>query len=286
MHPVRSDFIHPLFQVGVLTLLLTSAGYSSPLETSRSPAASGPKVVAKAAAPEPSTFDEFYRRGLAQSASLDAEGAIKSFDGAIALRPGDAEVYYQRGDAKRRLMDYSGALADCDRALALNPKLVLAYVARGAVSHDQAKFADAIADYERALAISPGDPTATFALASSKKALAANVRRAEEPRRTDVFDPSALQEVPRAISQPPPQYPADLFKRGIGGSALIEFIITSTGDVYGPFTVAATRPEFGEAAVNAAKRWKFKPGRIGNRNVNTRVRQQVGFEVKKDAAKK
>lgn len=69
---------------------------------------------------------------------------------------------------------------------------------------------------------------------------------------------SALAEfVPEAVSMPKPTYPA--FLTSLPGHARISLNINSDGSVSDVKALSATKPEFGTAAVQAAKQWRFKP---------------------------
>jgi TonB family protein len=46
--------------------------------------------------------------------------------------------------------------------------------------------------------------------------------------------------------------------------------------------VRATHPEFGDAAVDAVAQWKFKPGILRERVVNTHMQVPVVFVVNED----
>jgi len=88
-----------------------------------------------------------------------------------------------------------------------------------------------------------------------------------------------LTAVPKVIYQVPPQYPFELRKANVTGSAVVEFIINTNGDVVNAFAVAASDPRFGEAAVAAVCRWKFQPGIRNGRTVNTRLQVPIYFSL-------
>jgi protein TonB len=88
-----------------------------------------------------------------------------------------------------------------------------------------------------------------------------------------------LGQQPVAIFRTPPEYPFELRKQGITGSALVEFIVTKEGDVANAFAVQASHPLFALHAVNCVSKWKFKPGMVGTRAVNTRMQQPISFDL-------
>lgn len=65
------------------------------------------------------------------------------------------------------------------------------------------------------------------------------------------------QFVPEAESMPKPLYPS--FLTSLSGHASISLNIHSDGSVSDVKALSATKPEFGAAAVEAARQWRFKP---------------------------
>ena len=91
--------------------------------------------------------------------------------------------------------------------------------------------------------------------------------------------PSGFDQVPSVLFEAPPQYPFELHKLGKTGSATVDFVVTSQGNVANAFAIAATEPEFGQAAVAAVSRWKFKPGLRHGVAVNTHMQVPVYFTL-------
>jgi periplasmic protein TonB len=98
----------------------------------------------------------------------------------------------------------------------------------------------------------------------------------------EIFDPSKLDQVPIARVRVQPQYPFEMRRAGITGEVLVEFIVDANGDVRNAFAVRSSQREFETAAVQAVSKWKFKPGRKGGRNVNTRMQQPISFSLAED----
>ena len=69
--------------------------------------------------------------------------------------------------------------------------------------------------------------------------------------------PALAEFVPEAASMPKPVYPASL--TNTQGHARISLNIHNDGSVSDVKALSATRPEFGVAAVEGAKLWRFKP---------------------------
>ncbi len=83
--------------------------------------------------------------------------------------------------------------------------------------------------------------------------------------------------LPKVVRQSPPVYPLALQKAGITGEVVVEFVIDQRGDVANAVAARSTSPDFNAAAVEAVRRWKFKPATVDGRAVNTRMRVPIIF---------
>jgi TonB family protein len=64
---------------------------------------------------------------------------------------------------------------------------------------------------------------------------------------------------PRPFVGPAPEYPPALRKAKTAGEASIRFTISPNGRIQDPEVASATHPEFGAAALAAARLWRFLP---------------------------
>lgn len=94
-----------------------------------------------------------------------------------------------------------------------------------------------------------------------------------------VYDPKNLDQQPVARSQTRPLYPFEMRRNGIGGEAVVDFIVDTNGDVLNAYAVSSSRQEFEAAAVTAVSQWKFKPGRVRGENVNTHMQVPIRFTL-------
>ncbi len=94
-----------------------------------------------------------------------------------------------------------------------------------------------------------------------------------------VFELERLTKRPVPTFQPPPEYPRALKMAGITGRAEIGFIVDQEGRVRDLIVLNATRKEFADAAMEAISRWKFQPGSIDGRPVNTAMKQPLSFTL-------
>jgi TonB family protein len=108
-------------------------------------------------------------------------------------------------------------------------------------------------------------------------------RRARQVAGETLFDISKLDQTPVARFQARPQYPLEMRRAGITGEVVVEFVVDVNGDVINATALRSSRTEFEAAAVAAVSKWKFKPGRKGGRDVNTRLQVPIVFTMN-DAA--
>jgi TonB family protein len=89
---------------------------------------------------------------------------------------------------------------------------------------------------------------------------------------------SALRDSPtQPLVGPAPEYPPALYKKGIEGSATLSFAIDTNGAVSDPKLIAASLPEFGEAAMAVIRQWRFLPTVKNGHPVATRVEMPFTF---------
>lgn len=120
------------------------------------------------------------------------------------------------------------------------------------------------------------------------------VRVAEEQRSTakprarastvagKVYDMSALDVMPKPTKQLPPKYPESIRSLGLGGEAMLDFVVDENGAVQDGRVISATHVELGEAALAAARQWAFKPGQKQGKPVATKVRVPIVFKMADD----
>ncbi len=95
-----------------------------------------------------------------------------------------------------------------------------------------------------------------------------------------LFDVSDLDKPPVPISQVAPRYPADLKKQRVTGSVVVVFVLSEEGRVEDPRAETSSHPDFEKAALEAIRRWRFKPGMKDGKPVRSNVRQPFAFKVR------
>ncbi|KAB2662194.1 MAG: energy transducer TonB [Verrucomicrobia bacterium] len=95
----------------------------------------------------------------------------------------------------------------------------------------------------------------------------------------DAFDVADLEKRPEMVSQIAPAYPPELRKAKIEGAVTLVFILDEEGRVADPRVENSSRPEFEKPALDAIRRWRFRPGMKDGKAVRTYIRIPIRFRV-------
>ncbi len=95
----------------------------------------------------------------------------------------------------------------------------------------------------------------------------------------ETFDASELEKRPEAVSQVAPAYPPELRKAKIEGLVTLVFVLNEDGRVEEPRIENSSRPEFEKPALEAIRKWRFRPGMKDGQAVRTFVRIPMRFRV-------
>jgi protein TonB len=93
------------------------------------------------------------------------------------------------------------------------------------------------------------------------------------------FDVADLEKRPEAVSQIPPAYPAELRKAKIEGLVTLVFVLSEEGRVEDPRVEDSSRPEFEKPALEAIRKWRFRPGMKDGQAVRTYIRLPMRFRI-------
>jgi len=128
----------------------------------------------------------------------------------------------------------------------------------------------------------PFDPTSFAGVGVEASAVwgrAPAVAVPARPARDSVYEADLLEERPVRLGGEPPAYPQLLRSAGIQGRVDVEFVVDTAGHVE-PRSLRvlhSTNRLFDQPALDAAKTWVFRPGRIGGVPVLARVWLPVNF---------
>lgn len=93
-----------------------------------------------------------------------------------------------------------------------------------------------------------------------------------------------METPPTVLKRVAPVYPRALREKGIQGVAMVEVRVDSSGQVIETALVRATRPEFGQRALDAALAWTFQPATARGTPIGARVRLSFEFVMPQVAA--
>lgn len=91
-----------------------------------------------------------------------------------------------------------------------------------------------------------------------------------------LFSMADLDQKPRAIHQPAPNFTAALRKKA-PGTVYVVFVVDERGRVEAPKVQSSTNPIFEKAAIDAVKKWKFEPGKKNGKAVRFPMRVPITF---------
>jgi len=92
-----------------------------------------------------------------------------------------------------------------------------------------------------------------------------------------VFSLADLDQAPRPVSQPPPQYPAALRAQKLRGTVHVLFVVDRNGRVVKAQVQQSTHSAFERPALEAVRQWRFEPGKRGGQTVQFRMRVPITF---------
>ncbi|RLA96238.1 MAG: hypothetical protein DRG69_01440 [Deltaproteobacteria bacterium] len=94
------------------------------------------------------------------------------------------------------------------------------------------------------------------------------------------FEAEEVDEVPVPVEQPKPIYPLRARRAGVEGFVKVRFLVDRRGRV-GEVEVLEASPEgyFERAAQDAVRRWRFVPGKVRGRPVETWVAVTIRFRL-------
>jgi protein TonB len=94
------------------------------------------------------------------------------------------------------------------------------------------------------------------------------------------FNMDEVDEVPQVLRSIPPEYPYGAKRNRVEGEVVVRMLVTSKG-VPTNLSIESATPAnvFEKAALSAAKRWKFRPGRYKGQAVDTWVLLPFNFEL-------
>ena len=88
-----------------------------------------------------------------------------------------------------------------------------------------------------------------------------------------------VDENPVPVKTPPPVYPDDLKRNGVSGVVAVTLVIDEKGAVAASEIGKSSHPGFEQPALEAVRKWKFKPGKKDGAAVKVKVTMPLRFTV-------
>jgi len=92
-----------------------------------------------------------------------------------------------------------------------------------------------------------------------------------------IFTMAELDQDPRPVYRPVPQYPAELRRSRVRGTIHILFVVDRNGRVVKPKVQSSSHPAFVKPALETVRRWRFEPGKRNGRTVQVKMRVPITF---------
>lgn len=86
-------------------------------------------------------------------------------------------------------------------------------------------------------------------------------------------------EPPVPVRTVAPDYPTEMRREGTPGLVMVKCTIDEQGNVVEPTVEKSSNPAFEKAAVEALKKWKFKPAKQDGNPVATKVSIPIKFSI-------
>ena len=86
-----------------------------------------------------------------------------------------------------------------------------------------------------------------------------------------------VDEAPSPVRTVAPDYPGSLREAKVNGVVSIVLVVDETGEVLAAEVSKTSHDEFKEPALDAIRRWKFKPAKLEGKPVNVKVTIPVRF---------
>ncbi|MFT3868562.1 MAG: energy transducer TonB [Nibricoccus sp.] len=84
---------------------------------------------------------------------------------------------------------------------------------------------------------------------------------------------------PVPVKTPPPDYPDAMKRQGVSGVVAVSIVIDEKGSVVSTTVAKSSQPEFETPAMEAVKKWKFKPAQKDGVPVKMKVTVPIRFNL-------
>ena len=84
---------------------------------------------------------------------------------------------------------------------------------------------------------------------------------------------------PVPVKTPPPDYPEGMKRQGVSGVVAVSIVIDEKGAVVSATVAKSSQTEFEAPAMDAVKKWKFKPAQKDGAPVKMKVTVPIRFNL-------
>ncbi len=235
-------------------------------------------------------------RGLAYSYLEQHERAIEDYNRAIELDSRVAAYFNDRGWAYRELGQFEKAIADLSHAIQLAPDYARAFENRAIAYQRMKDWAHTIADYTAAIQIAPSASLyrlrAEAKLGAGDQAGAADDRTKSAEQQAATPGTSSATPLapgtyrvgggvspPTLVSKVEPQYSEQARRAGLEGTVVLFVVVTSEGTPTDLRVIRSLGQGLDEKAMEAVRKWKFRPGMKDGKAVAVQATIQVNFRL-------
>lgn len=89
-------------------------------------------------------------------------------------------------------------------------------------------------------------------------------------------------EAPVPVRMVPPKFPSDMRREGTGGVVTVKCTIDEKGNVTDPVVEKASNEAFVAPALDALRKWKFKPAKRAGTPIALKVSIPIQFSISDD----
>lgn len=237
-------------------------------------------AAAQSAAAQSATADaeSHFEKATAFNQKSDVKAEIAELREAIRLKPDFAEAHLNLGLALFKRMEKDAAINEYREVIRLKPDLPKAHLALGIALGWKGDPNGAIAEYREATRLKPDYEEAHRYLGHELMSLGKRQEGLDELERARALKPEVPREVVSGllIKKTKPRYPDEARRAGIQGQVVLHAVISKEGNV-DSLTLVSGDPTLASAAIDAVKKWKYKPYLLDGEPVSVNTEIIVNF---------
>jgi TonB family protein len=222
--------------------------------------------------------ESHFEKATAFHQKSDVEAEIAELREAIRLKPDFAEAHLNLGLALFKRREKDAAINEYREVIRLKPDLPEAHLALGIALAWKADPNGAIAEYREATRLKPDYEEAHRYLGHELMSLRKRQEGLDELETARALKPQVSPELVSGllVKKIKPKYPEKARQAGIQGQVVLHAEITKEGNI-GSLTLLSGDPTLASAAIDAVKKWKYKPYLLDGEPVSVETKIIVNF---------